>query len=214
MRGRCYNTPARYNFMAREPWWVSAAKTACIPAFFLALAGLIIQGPVDLSIVQKRIDQISSYFESRNRLPAGYRSDNPESSKATRAKLQKVVTRASREFDVHEELIWAVIAVESNFDEKAKSRVGAMGLMQLMPDTANFLEVRDPFDPAQNIRGGTRYLSYLIKEFQGDWKKALAAYNSGPETVKKHNGIPPYPETKAYVSKVMTLYRAARGKSA
>lgn len=100
----------------------------------------------------------------------------------------------------------AVIQTESAFNYKARSRAGALGLMQLMPATAERFGVLDPFDPRQNITGGTKYLRYLLDYFQGDLTKTIAAYNAGEGAVTKHGGIPPFAETRAYVPRVMELY--------
>jgi soluble lytic murein transglycosylase len=85
--------------------------------------------------------------------------------------------------------------------------------MQLMPDTADAMEVKDPFDPKENILGGTRYISLLLKRFRNDKTLALAAYNAGPEVVESSRGIPPYPETKTFVKRVMNYYQSYNGES-
>ena len=103
-------------------------------------------------------------------------------------------------------LVQAVIKVESNFNPKAVSPKGAMGLMQLMPETCRIYGVADPFNPGENIRGGASYLRDMIDRF-GDLPRALAAYNAGPSAVEKHGGIPPYEETQAFVKKVLQHYR-------
>ena len=95
---------------------------------------------------------------------------------------------------------------ESGFDPKAVSKKGAQGLMQLMPETANELDVGDPYDPEENILGGTRYLSRLMERFNNDMELAIAAYNAGPEKVDKYNGVPPYEETKTFIKRVMGFY--------
>jgi hypothetical protein len=100
----------------------------------------------------------------------------------------------------------AVIQAESAFNYRARSRTGALGLMQLMPQTAERFGVLDPFDPRQNITGGTKYLRYLLDYFKGDLSKTIAAYNAGEGAVDKHGGIPPFAETRAYVPRVMELY--------
>jgi len=100
----------------------------------------------------------------------------------------------------------AVIQAESAFNYKARSRAGALGLMQLMPKTAERFGVLDPFDPRQNITGGTRYLKYLMDYYKGDVSRTIAAYNAGEGAVDKYKGIPPYAETRAYVPRVMELY--------
>ena len=100
----------------------------------------------------------------------------------------------------------AVIQAESAFYTKARSRAGALGLMQLMPQTAERFGVLDPFDPRQNITGGVKYLRWLMDTFQGDLNLVVAAYNSGENNVIKYHGIPPFAETRAYVPRVMQLY--------
>jgi soluble lytic murein transglycosylase-like protein len=104
-------------------------------------------------------------------------------------------------------LVKAVIKTESNNDNRAISRAGAQGLMQLMPSTAKLRNVDNPFNPAQNIDGGVRHLKHLLSTFNGDTRLALAAYNAGENAVRKYNNsVPPYPETKDYVSKVLSHY--------
>ena len=116
----------------------------------------------------------------------------------------------AREHRLQPALVKAVIAAESNFDPDAVSRRGAQGLMQLMPETAAALGVADPLQPLENVRGGTRYLRLMIDRY-GDLERALAAYNAGPSAVDRYGGIPPYPETRDYVQRVLTYYRHYHG---
>jgi len=118
----------------------------------------------------------------------------------------EAIAKASRKFRVEPSLIKAVIRAESDFDQKAVSHKGAQGLMQLMPDTAYNMEVADPFDPEENILGGTRYLSLMLDRFQNNVQLALAAYNAGPERVEEHRGIPPFAETRTFVERVLRYY--------
>lgn len=119
------------------------------------------------------------------------------------------VQRAASYYQLPPELIWAVIKVESNFRDTAISPAGAQGLMQLMPATANAIGLRDALDPEQNILGGAYYLRRLANRFGGDLYFTLAAYNAGPTAVRRHGGIPPYPETQNYVRKVLEYYWSA-----
>jgi soluble lytic murein transglycosylase-like protein len=132
----------------------------------------------------------------------------PQKSFGIPGRLQRHRKKASDRFGVDIHFIKAIIRAESGFDHEAVSKKGAKGLMQLMPGTAWDMEVVDPFDPEENIVGGTRYFSMLLKRFKNDKTLALAAYNAGPETVENYNGIPPFPETQAFVKRVMRYYRS------
>jgi soluble lytic murein transglycosylase-like protein len=117
------------------------------------------------------------------------------------------IRTASQYNAVDESLIRAIIHAESAYQPDAQSPKGAQGLMQLMPATQAELNVADPFDPDDNIHGGTRYLSQLLEEFDGNYELAAAAYNAGPQAVYKYGGIPPYDETLEYVRRIKILYR-------
>jgi len=117
-----------------------------------------------------------------------------------------IIQQYSDLYGVNEQLIKAIITVESCFDRYAVSRVGAKGLMQLMPKTAELMGVHNVFNAKDNIRGGTRYFRQMLELFEFDVELALAAYNAGPNAVKKYNGIPPYKETQGYVKKVIKHY--------
>jgi soluble lytic murein transglycosylase-like protein len=116
------------------------------------------------------------------------------------------IADAAAQYAVPERLIWAVIRVESGFDHRAVSRKGARGLMQLMPATAAILGVRNVFDPRENIHAGTRHLRAMMERFPYDLHLAVAAYNAGERAVTAFRGIPPYPETRDYVTRVLRLY--------
>lgn len=122
------------------------------------------------------------------------------------------ITAAAAQFGVDEAVVRAIIHAESAYNPNALSRVGAQGLMQLMPATARRFGVTNPFEPAQNIRGGVQYLAWLLKRFNGDLTLAAAGYNAGEGAVDKYKGVPPYSETQRYVVRVAQLaerYRAA-----
>ena len=118
-----------------------------------------------------------------------------------------VIDYYSRNHRLEPRLVRAVIQVESGYNPRAVSSKGAMGLMQLMPETARELAVEDPYDPAENIRAGTTYLRRLLDRFTERLELALAAYNAGPGAVERHGGVPPYIETKDYVGRVIRLFR-------
>ena len=122
-------------------------------------------------------------------------------------KYEPIIRYYAVRYDIDPHLIRAVIRCESGFNPRAVSRKGAQGLMQLMPGTAQELQVRNPFNPKENIAGGTKYLRKLLDVFEQDVKLALAAYNAGPTLVKKERKIPRIAETRKYVSRVLQYYR-------
>lgn len=124
---------------------------------------------------------------------------------ASSNEVTQMVCLAARKYGVDPQLAMAVAETESNFSPSVVSSAGAVGVMQLMPDTAKALGVKDIFDPRDNVDGGVRYLKQLLNSFNGDVTKAVAAYNAGPNAVKQYGGVPPYGETKQYVAKVLSL---------
>ena len=118
----------------------------------------------------------------------------------------ETIRQAAGKYGVDPKLVSAVAEVESGFQQGAVSATGAVGVMQLMPETAESLGV-NPYDAAQNIEGGAQYLKQMLDTFDGDLRKAVAAYNAGPEAVREYGGVPPYSETQQYVSSVLDLYR-------
>jgi len=127
------------------------------------------------------------------------------------------INALSEQYDIDAALLRALIHAESGFRVDATSPVGAQGLMQLMPATARMLEVSDPYDPAQNLAAGTRYLAELLEAFDQDQQLALAAYNAGPSAVRQYGGVPPFAETTEYLKRINILrarYAAATGSAA
>lgn len=118
-----------------------------------------------------------------------------------------LIRDAAQRYGVDFRLIKAVIHAESAFNHRAVSRKGALGLMQLMPATARDLRVSDPFDPRENVYGGTRYLKQMLQRYSNDIALSLAAYNAGPQNVERYGGVPPYRETVSYIRKVKALMR-------
>lgn len=144
----------------------------------------------------------------RPRAPShGGGSINPgDVDPARLTRYDEYIREAATLYVLPEEFIRAVMHVESNFNPKALSRKGAIGLMQLMPATAIAMGVDDPFDPRQNVLGGVRFLRVLANRFAGDQALTLAAYNAGEGAVRKYGGIPPYAETQRYVQRVLSHY--------
>lgn len=126
--------------------------------------------------------------------------------RATRDEIISMIDDTSAKYGVDAKLIKALVKQESGFNPTAKSKAGALGLMQLMPSTAKGLGVKDPLDAKQNIEGGVKYVKSLLNRFDGNIILALAAYNAGPNAVKKYDGIPPYKETQNYVKSVLKNY--------
>jgi soluble lytic murein transglycosylase-like protein len=203
------NTIAR----ARPRWaWLIAAVLA------LALAGSAQAGPgIYTYIDEDGVVHFSDVphdarYERMKRKPRALALTPDERPEAPEYDgFDGLIARYSRAYDVEPALVKAVVAAESNFEIEAISRVGAQGLMQLMPATARAMGVEEPFEPQENLKGGIRYLRAMLDRY-GDVRRALAAYNAGPEAVDQYGGIPPYPETQAYVKRVLNYYRDYRNQ--
>jgi len=143
-----------------------------------------------------------------------YMKEKPKKSPAEAAmdRYDNIIKEASGISGIAFALIKAIIRVESNFDPKAVSKKGAMGLMQIMPKNFDALDIDDPFDPRENIIGGSLYFQQMLDRYEGELPLALAAYNAGPAKVDRNRGIPPIKETEDYVKKVMNYYYAIQEK--
>ncbi len=173
----------------------------------LALAG---PGPAGADIYAGRGDGGAVVFTDAPTEP-GYRL--VVRTDPVRVPWRQSAARAAQEAGLDPALVRAVIRVESGENPRAVSPKGAQGLMQLMPATADELGVIDPLRPRDNLRGGTRYLAQLLDRYDGRLEWALAAYNAGPAAVDRHGGVPPYPETRAFVRRVLDLYDRIRARS-
>jgi len=171
--------------------------------------------------IMQRISTIEQRFGGTTAMPAASFADtlgqaeskqpkaaaNTAAATGSRSEVENIIRSTAAKYNLDPKLALAVATTESNLQPQAVSPAGAVGVMQLMPDTARGLGVQNSCDPKENIDGGIRYLCQLLNTFGGDTTKALAAYNAGPEAVKQYNGVPPYPETQEYVNKVIDLSR-------
>jgi soluble lytic murein transglycosylase-like protein len=176
------------------------------------------EGVAHFATNPKGDERYSLYAKStskRSRSPSFTGTPVPPSDRSLErfTRFDKWIRQAATLYQLPEEFIRAVIKVESDYDPRAVSRSGAMGLMQLMPETAARMQVRDPFDPRENIFGGTRYLRILANLFNGDLDLTIAAYNAGEGAVTRAGGIPEYAETQDYVVRVRTYYAAYRSQT-
>jgi hypothetical protein len=176
---------------------------------------LVMQGPSGGLLITNRGARSGYRIISRHREFSGSSGMGMRAPVAgDPSKYEETVRRTSKEFSLEPSLVKAVIRAESNFDPMAISSKGAMGLMQLMPDTARMHEVRNAFDPTENIHGGVRHLRYLMDRYRGDLDLVLSAYNAGTKPVDEAHGIPRIPETEEYVRRVRLFHAAYRNGEA
>jgi len=180
-------------------------RAAC---FVMATAGLLAQSAAADEMYYRKdasgalvVTNVPSSTDLR-----AFRGHGPLRVTSSGKEYRELIARTALTHGIHPDLVFAVAAVESNFNYRAVSEKGAQGLMQLMPETAARFGVADAFNPAENVLGGVRYLRYLLDLFKGDSRLALAAYNAGENVVLSRGGVPPYPETRRYVSKVLQLF--------
>lgn len=154
---------------------------------------------------EKKSEQKSSSFDQLLQKSMS-ETETEKKDAGEKETLDQKISRYAQKHKVDPELVKALINVESGFDPQAVSKKGAMGLMQLMPETADSLGVSNPFNVDDNLDGGVSLLSDLLKKYSGDIDLALAAYNAGPGQVKKYSGVPPFPETQNYIRKIRSIY--------
>jgi soluble lytic murein transglycosylase-like protein len=157
--------------------------------------------------VSKYVSQQPMVKGTPARINPNYRS-LASGRQVTAEEIDKAITEAAERHNVDPNLVRAIIKVESNYNNNAVSRTGAMGLMQLMPQTARTLSVQNPFDPRQNVDAGVRHLKKLLTNYGGNVQLSLAAYNAGEGAVARNNGVPPFAETRNYVRKITQIYGA------
>lgn len=203
-----------------RPASARVGRWALLGAF--GAATLTLAGPSQADIYKTvGADGVISFTNSPSKSKKGtlvMRTESPrppvrmpsDSSPARYGRYDEHIRQASALYQIPEDLIRAVIQVESDFDPRAVSPANARGLMQLMPETAERMMVTDIFDPRQNIFGGVRYLRVLANLFNGDIELTVAGYNAGEGAVIRYGGIPPYAETQEYVKRVLANYRAYR----
>ncbi len=155
---------------------------------------------VNATIVQPKVSQTNAIQEAITA------QVNVKPVTSSKSQIMNVVSHISKKHGVDEKLVQALIKQESGFNPKAKSKSGAIGLMQLMPQTAKNLGVKDPYNTVQNVDGGVRYLKTMLDKYNGNVILALAAYNAGPGAVDKYSGVPPYKETQNYVRSILANY--------
>jgi len=152
---------------------------------------------------RKKESEIISNFYNDFNLPDSYTKSET---------IKKIILKSALRYGLDPYLISAIIKAESDFNHNLVSKKGAIGLMQLMPETAEILGIKNPFLPKENIEGGSRYFKKLFEQFNGDLVLSLAAYNAGPTTVRRYNGVPPYKETKNFIERVLSFYSDLSGK--
>lgn len=173
--------------------------------------GNLLLGPQAMNVKANIIKNVPSQtfnntVKEINATPSISSAHQVNNNNTSKSQILDMISRVCEKHGVDEKLVKALIKQESGFNVKATSKVGAMGLMQLMPATAKGLGVQDAYNPLQNVDGGVRYLKSMLNKYNGNIILALAAYNAGPGAVDKYDGVPPYPETQNYVKNILANY--------
>lgn len=166
--------------------------------------------PESIETIEKKVESRPVVEEAKAEAKEAVELKSKIDLKAQKADIDELVAIFSEKYDIDADFIKAIIKQESGFNANATSKKGAMGLMQLMPKTAESLGVIDAYNPSQNIEGGVKYLKSLLEKYDDNKEMALAAYNAGPNAVKKYGGIPPYKETQNYINNIMGTYNKVK----
>jgi hypothetical protein len=194
---------------------VSVSRRSLKTVWSAGLLLLLFLGEADANIYQCLDSQGSVLFtdsptQAGCKLLIGRRPIMTTQPGGSPTQYDEIILSAAERYGVDPALVRAVVKAESDFNETARSRKGAQGLMQLMPETARLHNVANVYDPEENIEGGVQHLRLLLDRYRGDLRLALAAYNAGVQAVEKHGGIPPFAETKEYVRRVLTFHERYR----
>jgi len=184
-------------------WFGSAVVFVACLGVTVSIPSTLVEGSVERGIVASKPIQAASVAAPETGAPGPFEA-------TASGELELAVTRAAQQHHLHPALLLAVMKAESSFNPIVVSKAGAVGLMQLVPETAMRHGVQNLYDTSENITGGARHLRYLLDRFHGNTRLALAAYNAGERKVDRYKQIPPYKETRHYVQKVLTYYRDYR----
>jgi len=165
-----------------------------------------------ITVEKAKTEPVASISVASPLIPSKSKKNINSSRTSLNTQFDSIIFKAAKQHQVDPALIKAIIMAESNYNPDALSKKGAQGLMQLMPNTAKWLGVKDSFNPEYNIHGGVKYFKQLLLQFDGNVELALAAYNAGSKRVRQYNGVPPFTATRYYITKVFKYYEHYKGK--